>query len=191
MINVVCFGNSVTQALPHVSAEDAFVAVLERRINRRLEVLEAANRVRCVNAGVGGENTAEGLARIDEEVLALGPQLVIVEFGLNDLRYEPEKYLPEDEYAANLRTIRDLCRRSGAGVLFTTPNPIIDSVHGYSKGISFYDRWQSASLDGGLPGCLACRPARAARLLPREPMRPASRRLIHGHVYSCCRLPWH
>lgn len=138
MKTIVCFGDSVTEGVPQVHEEDTFVSLVERRLDRRAAQIEP---VVCVNSGVGGENTAEGLARIDEAVLDHQPNLVIIEFGLNDIRYEPEKTIEPEGFAANLRTMHERITAIGAGVIFTTPNPIINAHHGYSKDTDYYDRW--------------------------------------------------
>lgn len=138
MRNIVCFGDSVTVGVPHVALEDTFPRLLERRLNARRGELD---RVHCVNSGVGGENTAEGLARFDTAVARHNPVLVIVEFGLNDIRYEPEKAIGPEDFARNLGIIHDQARALGAKVLFTTPNPIINAFHAYSANTDYYDRW--------------------------------------------------
>lgn len=138
MKKIVCFGDSVTQGVPHCHLGDTFVKVLERRLSQRRNQQE---RVLCINSGVGGENTAEGLARIQPAVLDHSPDLVVVEFGLNDIRYEPEKRILPDAFCANLRRIHDQIREAGARVVFTTPNPIINAYHLYSMGTDFYDPW--------------------------------------------------
>ena len=138
MKTIVCFGDSVTQGVPHVHVQDTFPMVLERRLNMRAA---RSDYVRCINSGVGGENTAEGLARLKAAVLDHAPALVVVEFGLNDIRYEPEKTIPPEAFAANLWTMSAEITAAGATVIFTTPNPIINAFHGYSKDTDYYDRW--------------------------------------------------
>lgn len=138
MKTIVCFGDSITEGTPHVAEQDTFCRLLERRLNMRVACPE---RVTCINSGVGGENTAEGLARIDKTVLDHRPHLVVVEFGLNDIRYEPEKTIGPEQFADNLREIHRRITAAGARVIFTTPNPIINACHGYSKDTDYYDRW--------------------------------------------------
>jgi lysophospholipase L1-like esterase len=144
---MVCFGDSVTKGAPYVAAPDCFAQLLARRVNHRLQ--GSGRRFRCVNAGVGGENSAEGLARIESDVLTHSPDLVAVEFGLNDIRYEPEKRIPPEQFAGNLTRIVQHLRDAEAGVLLLTPNPIIDAYHGYSRNTDYYDRW------GGCNGAVA------------------------------------
>ena len=144
---MVCFGDSVTKGAPYVAAPDCFTQLLARRVNHRLQ--GTRRRFRCVNAGVGGETSAEGLARIETDVLAHRPDLVAVEFGLNDIRYEPEKRIEPEQFAGNLMRIVQLLRDAEAGVLLLTPNPIINAYHGYSRDTDYYDRW------GGCNGAVA------------------------------------
>ena len=135
---IVCFGDSVTQGVPHVAPADTFVALLERRLGARYG---AEMDVCAINAGVGGENSAEGLTRLEADVLSLRPDLVTVEFGLNDIRYEPEKRIAEEAFAANLREIHRRLSGAGAAVIFMTPNPVIELFHVYSQGTDYYAPW--------------------------------------------------
>lgn len=143
---IVCFGDSVTQGTPHVPPEDTFPALLERRIN--LSFADEQGHVTVVNSGVGGENTAEGLARFETAVAAHQPDIVTIEFGLNDIRPEPAKLVKPPEFAANLREIITRCREVGAEVILMTPNPIIDRMH-RSWGTDRYAEW------GGCNGAVA------------------------------------
>ena len=134
---IVCFGDSVTQGTPVVAEEDAFPALLGRRLNAR-----GARRglsFRVINSGVGGENTDEGLARFDRDVAAYSPDLVVVEFGLNEARYDA-KARTYEEYGVSLRRLIARLRAISAEIVLTTPNPIIDACHVYSRGVLFYAR---------------------------------------------------
>ena len=69
---IVAFGDSITYGVG-ASQAAAYPSALSRRLG-----------VEVINAGVPGETSAEGLARLPE-VLELDPWLVIIEFGGNDL----------------------------------------------------------------------------------------------------------
>lgn len=137
-VHIVCFGNSVTQGTPYVAPEDTFPALLERRLNARYA---PSPHVCVINAGVGGENSQEGLLRLESDVLAHQPTIVTIEFGLNDIRYEPEKRLSEEQFAANLREMHRRIKEIGAQVIFMTPNPIIEMYHVYSQATDYYAQW--------------------------------------------------
>lgn len=132
---IVCFGDSVTQGTPHVPKQDAFPAVLQRRLNAR--AASCGVSFRTVSAGVGGENTDDGLARFDRDVAAHRPDLVIAEFGLNEARYD-EKARTYEEYGRSLRVLVRRVRELGAAMILTTPNPIIDACHALSRGVLYY-----------------------------------------------------
>lgn len=136
---IVCFGTSITQGTPHVPAEDTYPAVLERRLNRRLRREQAA--VTVINSGVSGENSAEGLARIEPDVLARRPDLVVIEFACNDVRYEPHKRVELDAFRGNLEEMIERIHEVCSDQILCTPTPIIDAFHGYSQEVDFYEPW--------------------------------------------------
>ncbi len=70
---IVCFGDSLTAGLG-VDHDLSYPANLQRDLNAK------GYAYRVVNMGVSGETTKDGLARVGR-VLALKPELVVVEFG--------------------------------------------------------------------------------------------------------------
>src|SRR6202012_4660494 len=73
---IVCFGDSLTAGYG-VDPDLSYPANLQRDLDAQ------GYHYRVVNMGVSGETTKDGLARV-QRVLALKPELVIVEFGGND-----------------------------------------------------------------------------------------------------------
>jgi acyl-CoA thioesterase-1 len=65
------------------------------------------------NAGISGDQTAGGLARLERDVLAYRPKLVVVELGANDVF----RRVAKAETLGNLRVIVRRLRDDGAGVL--------------------------------------------------------------------------
>lgn len=76
-LTIAAFGDSLSAGYG-LEAKDAFPAKLE------VALRAAGETVRVVNAGVSGDTTAGGLARVDW-VLADKPDLVILELGANDM----------------------------------------------------------------------------------------------------------
>jgi len=136
---IVCFGTSITLGHPYVPEEETYPAVLERRLNRRLKPERTA--VTVVNSGVGGENTAEGLARIEEDVVAHKPAMTVIEFACNDVRYEPHKRIELEQFAANLNAMIDRIEEICTDIIVCTPVPIMDASHVYSQQTDFYEPW--------------------------------------------------
>ena len=136
---IVCFGTSITLGAPYASREDAYPAILERSINERFGA--AGMQVEVINSGVGGHNTVEGLARIGPDVLDHQPDLVVIEFSCNDVRWEPNKRVELDQFKRNLLEMARLIGDTGADMIITTPSPIVDAFHPYSLDIDYYDPW--------------------------------------------------
>ena len=102
---IVALGDSLTAGygLPQ---PDAFAARLDAALDA------AGIKARVVNAGVSGDTSAGGLARIDW-LLAEKPDLVIVELGANDAL----RGLDPEETRRNLGAIIDRIKQAGARVL--------------------------------------------------------------------------
>jgi lysophospholipase L1-like esterase len=75
--------------------------------------LGAALGVAVKNAGISGDQTAGGLARLQQDVLDHRPKLVVVQLGSNDAF----RRVPKDRTLGNLRTIVRRVREDGAGVV--------------------------------------------------------------------------
>ena len=76
-LTIAAFGDSLTAGYG-LEAKDGFAAKLE------VALRAAGENVRVTNAGVSGDTTAGGLARVDW-VLGDKPDIVILELGANDM----------------------------------------------------------------------------------------------------------
>lgn len=112
-VRIVCFGDSVTGVYYHTGGRRAWCELVGLALQR----LYPDARVEMINAGVSGNSSADGLRRMETDVLRHHPQLVVVMFGLNDVtRIHPE------DFRANLRQIVQRSRHVGAEVILMTPN---------------------------------------------------------------------
>jgi acyl-CoA thioesterase-1 len=102
---VLFLGNSLSAGYG-LGEELAFPRLVERSL------AEEGLPVRVVNAGVSGDTTAGGLARVDW-LLRMDPDIVVVELGGND----GLRGLAVEMTEANLREIVARCERHGAKVL--------------------------------------------------------------------------
>lgn len=122
-VTVVCLGDSVTKGVrPGVKPQETFTALLEAGLR------EQGLRVKCLNAGIGGNRTDQGLARLEKDVLAHKPALVTIMFGLNDSWIDADRTEPRlavDAYRQNLTQIVRRVRQAGAVPLVMTSNPAI------------------------------------------------------------------
>src|SRR3954451_11480321 len=102
---IVCFGDSLT-AGAGLDPAQSYPEVLQKELDAR------GYRYRVVNAGVSGDTTQDGLARL-AMVAAEKAELVVLEFGANDgLRGQPVA-----SATANLREMIEALQRAGAKVV--------------------------------------------------------------------------
>jgi len=98
---ILAFGDSLTAGLG-APASDAYPAVLQSLIGREV-----------INAGVSGELTAEGLARLPALLLEHDPELMILLEGGNDILQNRSMASAK----ANLSSMIDLAKSSGTDVV--------------------------------------------------------------------------
>jgi lysophospholipase L1-like esterase/predicted esterase len=87
--------------------------------------LQKANpraNLEMINAGISGHTTVNALARIDKDVLAKKPHLVVIKFGMNDVTR-----VPLDTFRNNMRTIARRCLDVGSAVVLCTPNSVYEN----------------------------------------------------------------
>jgi len=82
-----------------------------------------------VNAGIGNTTTRDAVARIDRDVRVHHPDLVVVQFGINDSWIDADEgrtqpRLTRAEYRNNLRKIIHTLESDGARLVLMTPNPM-------------------------------------------------------------------
>lgn len=117
-VRVVCFGDSITGVYYHTGSQRAWADLVGLALRKQWPKA----RVEMINAGVSGHTTTQGLARMERDVLAKKPHLVMVMFGMNDVVRVPLR-----EFERNLAEIAARCERAGAAVVLGTPNSVTES----------------------------------------------------------------
>ena len=98
---VIAFGDSLVEGRGSTNGRD-FVSTLSQRLG-----------VTIINAGRSGDTTGAALARLDRDVLAHSPRVVIVVLGGNDYL----RHVPVNETFRNLSAIVTKIRDRGAAVV--------------------------------------------------------------------------
>ena len=114
-ITIVAFGDSVTHGSV-AFGEINYETVYWNRLRNKILSVRNYVPVNVINAGIGGITASGSLSRLDSQVLAYNPDLIIVCFGLNDVNGTLEAYL------SAMKEIFEKCSASGADVIFMTPN---------------------------------------------------------------------
>jgi lysophospholipase L1-like esterase len=117
-ITVVFLGDSVTAggnaSQPALRFPDLFTS--------RLQKLYPQAKVTMVNAGAGGTTSDFGLERLDKDVLAHKPDLVVIEF-VNDCGFTPE------HIKANCAELGKRLRAAGeTDILYCTPHLVAEMI---------------------------------------------------------------
>jgi acyl-CoA thioesterase I len=116
-LTIVCLGSSSTQGVGASAPGRTYPAQLEAILEERLP---PGLRVDVVNRGVGGEVVADNLRRLERDVLALRPDLVIWQVGTNDAL----RGLPQAEVRARLEEGLRRIKGAGAEVVLMDPQPL-------------------------------------------------------------------
>jgi len=92
---IVCFGDSLTEGYGSskpfvVNKTKSYPAFLQQKV-----------KATVVNAGISGDTTADGLKRVDTDVLAKDPQVVIILLGGNNFLHQR----PANEAKKDLQAI--------------------------------------------------------------------------------------
>lgn len=115
---IVCFGDSITGAYYHTGGQRAWCEML----GLALQQAHPHANIEMINAGISGHTTVNALARIESDVLAKQPHLVVVMFGMNDVTR-----VPLEQFRENTRSITSRCLDSGSAVVLCTPNSVYEN----------------------------------------------------------------
>lgn len=119
---LIAFGDSTTATRADLTI---YAEILQR------ELPPEGLPVRVVNAGVGGHNTDHARARFESDVLDHDPDIVVIQFGINDAAIDVWKNPPAtksrvamERYVENLRYFVRTLKARKVQVLLMTPNPL-------------------------------------------------------------------
>lgn len=133
-ITVAFLGDSVTQGCFEVykngenSVETVYDAksAYSAKFKEFLNVLYPDAIIHIINAGISGDNSENGLNRMDEDVLQYHPDMLVVSYGLNDAGTFGAAGV--GDYAARLKKIFEKAKSAGADVLYLTQNYMTNEV---------------------------------------------------------------
>lgn len=121
---IVAFGDSITDY-------KGWVAMLEGEFGCEV-----------INSGVAGNRTTHALERIQKDVLDYNPDLVIINFGMNDQAIDPAtgtNLTPIEQYEANYRNIIKQVQDTGAEIILVAVHDVCKSKYGATT-VPYYDR---------------------------------------------------
>src|SRR5262245_25649608 len=122
-LTLIAFGDSTT-------APRESLRVYAELLGEQLRVRHLSARV--LNAGVRGNNTQDAANRFRQDVLDHNPDLVILQFGINDSAIDVWKQPPAEQprvslsaYKTNLESFVRTLKARGIRIVLMTPNPLM------------------------------------------------------------------
>ena len=113
-VRIACHGHSVPAgyfATPMVDTFNAYPHLLHLRLKARFPYAV----INVIVTAVGGENSSAGAARFTDDVLCLKPDVVTIDYGLNDRRIGTA--VAEENLGRMIREAREV----GAKIILLTP----------------------------------------------------------------------
>lgn len=111
---------------------------------------EFGTEVTVINAGIGGNFSDDGLARIQADVLDKKPDFCCVMFGTNDVTNARKGQEALDKYAQNMKEIISKLQTQNIEVLVMTPGMLCSrGVKGFKGGWWFIHKYYESLQKGG------------------------------------------
>jgi lysophospholipase L1-like esterase len=120
-LTIVALGASSTEGVGASTPENAY----PERLEAELHALFPNIAITVHNKGIGGEDSAQMLARFERDVLAIEPDLLIWQAGVN----AAIKGWPLDQFVENMSMGIDIARKHGIDVMMMGPQNAPRYVH--------------------------------------------------------------
>jgi acyl-CoA thioesterase-1 len=143
-LRIVAFGSSSTEGIGASSPAAAYPARLAAALKQAQP--QSAERIAVINRGIGGEAVDDMLARLDRDVIAPRPDLVIWQTGSND----PLRGVSLDHFRAATIAAVHRIQEAGIDVVLMEPQwcPKLDATPGAYR---FRDAVREIGTTLGLP----------------------------------------
>lgn len=136
---IVFFGDSITQL---GVKPNGYISLIRDSLMKELPTIE------IIGAGVGGNKVPDLQARIDKDVLAKKPTIVVIYIGINDVWHSitpGQVGTPKDKYEAGLEEIIGKIQVTGARVILCTPSVIGEKKDGKNQLDAQLDEYSEIS----------------------------------------------
>ena len=122
-MKILFFGDSITESGRNLLDENDLGVGYVKIAAGKLHLLYPDADLTIVNRGVGGNKTADLLARAEEDVVAEKPDVVFLQVGVNDVwcRFSSGKVIPPETFRANYTAIVEKIAATGAKIYCILP----------------------------------------------------------------------
>ncbi|CAG0960208.1 partial acyl-CoA thioesterase I, partial [Anaerolineae bacterium] len=138
---IVFFGDSITE---QGAAPGGYVTLIREAMQRRGSAAE------IIGAGISGNKVEDLQARIDTDVLAKKPTIVVVYIGINDVWHwtigiPGAKGSTKDQFESGLRAVIRKVQAAGATVVLCTPSVIGEKKAGANPEDAMLEEYSAIS----------------------------------------------
>ncbi len=138
---IVFLGDSITQG---GAGPNGYVTMIRQDLEKR----HADLKLEVIGAGISGNKVPNLQQRVDKDVIAKKPTIVVIYIGINDVWHgenDPSKGTMPDAFISGLKEVIGKCRDAGATVVLCTPSVIGEKHDGSNKLDSKLDQYSDLS----------------------------------------------
>src|SRR5579863_6842752 len=136
---IVFLGDSITQA---GAAPGGYVALANEALAKKYPDLD----IEVIGAGISGNRVPDLEARLDKDVLAKKPTLVVIYIGINDVWHSANgRGTSKSDYEQGLRRIIKRIQDTGSRVVLCTPSVIGEKHDGSNSLDTMLDEYSQLS----------------------------------------------
>jgi lysophospholipase L1-like esterase len=140
---IVFLGDSITQG---GVGPKGYVTVIKQELEKKHKDLG----IEIIGAGISGNKVPDLQRRLEKDVLAKKPTIVVIYIGINDVWHgekDPTKGTSKEKFKAGLLEIIKKIQDSGARVVVCTPSVIGEKKDGANKLDALLDEYSAISRD--------------------------------------------
>lgn len=122
-VNIVCHGHSVPAgyfATPVVDTFNSYPHLLHRALKQKYPYAV----INVITTAIGGENSVSGAARFQRDVLTHNPDVILIDYALND------RAVGLEESLAAWSEMIEAAKENNVKILLLTPTPDVKHVPG-------------------------------------------------------------
>ena len=148
-MKIVFFGDSITEAGRNFADPRDLGAGYVKIAAGKLRLMYPEEEIVLLNRGVGGDRTAELLLRVEKDIVAEQPDIVVLQVGVNDVwcRFALGTIVSLEEFRENYETLVEKIGGAGAKIICVLPfvldmgdkkrfNPYVSAFNGIIRDIA-------------------------------------------------------
>lgn len=138
---IVFLGDSITQG---GAGPNGYVTMIRKELDKR----HADLKIEVIGAGISGNKVPDLQRRVEKDVIAKKPTIVVIYIGINDVWHgatDPAKGTMPEAFESGLKEVIGKCRDAGATVVICTPSVIGEKKDGANKLDAKLDQYSDIS----------------------------------------------